>query len=229
MHNANKKTYWMAGAVALVLIVFFLLPRHIFGLPQVALSQGGGPVSEATVPAQILSDQPGAVQAPVPAPTDVAVYVCGDVRRPGVYALSSKLRVTDAIKKAGGALTDADLDQLNLAQPLVDAMKIEVPKQGQVLASASGLAPAGGLDGNGMRRGRHSGRSSHKLQPGQTLDVNTATESELTALPGVGPGLARRIVEYRAANGPFQSVDDLQNVSGIGPSKFDRMQPYVRL
>ncbi|MBV8670700.1 MAG: helix-hairpin-helix domain-containing protein, partial [Candidatus Eremiobacteraeota bacterium] len=79
-------------------------------------------------------------------------------------------------------------------------------------------------------RARHgSSRSSHKLQPGQTLDINTATETELTQLPGVGPGLARRIVEYRTANGPFQTVDDLQNVSGIGPSKFDRMAPYIRL
>jgi competence protein ComEA len=158
------------------------------------------------------------------------VYVCGAVRRPGVYMLTSSARVTDGIARAGGADPDADLEQLNLAEPLADAMKIDVPKKGQILPgtsveSAFSTSPGHGARPHSSRRGGGRG----KLQPGQTLNVNTASESELVALPGVGPGLARRIVEYRTANGPFQSVDDLQNVSGIGPSKFERMAPYIRL
>ncbi len=139
--------------------------------------------------------------------------------------------MADGIARAGGALPDADLEQLNLAQPLSDAMKIDVPKKGEhVIADAGfGTAPGPTASYGHRRAGRHGGRSSHKLQPGQTLDVNTASESELTSLPGVGPSLARRIVEYRTENGPFQSVDDLQNVSGIGAAKFDRMAPFIHL
>jgi competence protein ComEA len=193
------------------------------------------PVVEATVPGQLLAGDLGLsaspLPSPLPRPSEIAVYICGDVRRPGVYRFGSDLRVADGIARAGGALPDADLEQLNLAQPMNDAMKVDVPKKGERIftdtSSGAGLAPAAQY---GHRRASHrGGRSSHKLQPGQMLNVNTASESELTSLPGVGPGLARRILDYRTENGPFQSVDDLQNVSGIGPSKFDRMAPFIRL
>jgi competence protein ComEA len=192
------------------------------------------PRVEATVPGQLLAgdfSSSAPLQAASPPPSDIAVYVCGDVRRPGVYRFGSNLRVADGIARAGGALPDADLEQLNLAQPLNDAMKIDVPKKGEHIAAdvSFGAALAPGPAYAHRRASRHGGRSSHKLQPGQTLDVNTASESELTSLPGVGPGLAKRIVDYRTDNGPFQSVDDLQNVSGIGASKFDRMAPFIRL
>ena len=114
-------------------------------------------------------------------------------------------------------------------------MKIDVPMKGQSFTAqiespetTRSASPRGTSTG---RSGRHSSSrgGSHKLSTGQTLDINTATESELTQLPGVGPSLARRVVEYRTANGPFQMADDLQNVSGIGPSKFAKMEPFIRV
>ena len=225
MHNPKHLRFWLAGA-AVIFLLGFVVAR-----PGNNPASSGVAVAQATVPAALFAPQnPTApTQSPVTTPTALAVYVCGAVHRPGVYMLSAGLRVDDAIDRAGGALPNADLEQLNLAQTLTDAMKIAVPKKGQVLAAFSTQEAV--LAGTAMtHRSRHrSGRSSHKLQPGQTLDINTATEEELTQLPGVGPGLARRIVEYRTANGPFQTVDDLQNVSGIGPSKFDRLAPYIRL
>jgi competence protein ComEA len=185
------------------------------------------PPQLAVVGAQATPD--GSVGTPPPAPTRVVVYVCGSVKHPGVYDMAAGSRVADGIDRAGGALGDADLEQLNLAQPLADAMKIDVPRKGEHPLVASGLESAPSSTGTSSSRRRHGGRSSHKLQPGQTLDVNTASEAELTQLPGVGPSLAARILEYRTENGPFQSIDDLQNVSGIGPSKLDKMAPYVRL
>jgi competence protein ComEA len=157
------------------------------------------------------------------------------VRKAGVYILPSGSRVVDAIAQAGGAAENADLEQLNLAEPLADAMKVDVPVKGQQLAVPAGIAysasSTGTQDASAPRSGRHrSSRSgSHKLAAGQTIDINTASESELTQLPGVGPSLARRIVEYRTANGPFQLPDDLQNVSGIGANKFAKMEPFIRL
>ena len=151
------------------------------------------------------------------------------MKNPGVYRFAQGARVVDALAKAGGALRLADLEQLNLAEPLVDAMKIDVPAKGRLLADGSlgGVTLVAGRPAH--RRSRGHGGSRHKLQPGQTLDINTASAEDLTQLPGVGPGLARRIIDYRQTNGPFESVDDLQNVSGVGPSKFENLAPFVRL
>lgn len=228
MHPSNNLRWWIGGTVALLLVVGFVLPRHAFSAVTAASI---APSVNATVPAQLLAADQSANPSAVPSPpSQIAVYVCGNVRRPGVYTFRNGLRVADGIARAGGALAEADLEQLNLAEPLTDAMKIDVPKKGQILATRladDGTSSSGNRRSH--RRARHSSRASHKLQPGQTLDINTAGESDLTALPGVGPGLARRIVEYRTANGPFQSADDLQNVSGIGASKFDLIAPYIRV
>jgi competence protein ComEA len=226
MDKSKHVGFLIAGAAAAVVLLAYFFPKH--NLAGAAL-----PAAQATVPPQLLTSEaqaspdfsPTNVQA---TPSRVVVYVCGHVRRPGVYEMPSGARVADGISRAGGALAGADLEQLNLAQPLADAMKVDVPRKGEHTALA--LATEDTFAQPASHRARHYGsRSSHKLQPGQTLDINAASEAELTQLPGVGPSLAARIVEYRTENGPFQSVDDLQNVSGIGPSKFDKMLPYVRL
>lgn len=177
-----------------------------------------------------------------PSPGEIAVYVCGAIRHVGVFRLAPGSRVVDAVAQAGGLAGDADPEAINLAEPLVDGMKIDVPKKGArpsmysfdgggaTYEVASTGSSATGSSSHRSTHHRSSGRSgASKLQPGQTVDVNSASESELERLPGVGPSLARRIIEYREANGPFATPDDLQNVSGIGPSKFAKMEAFVRV
>lgn len=215
-----------------------LLAAGMF-IPRVAPQ---APVADpATVPPDLSAAQDASSPTPFPAnsaPVSLAVYVCGAVRKAGVYTLNAGARVVDAIALAGGASSSADLEQLNLAEALSDGMKIDVPVKGQIIAQDAGsdslTAAAAYANAGGQRASRtgrhHSSRGgAHKLQAGQTLNVNTAGETELTQLPGVGPSLARRIIEYRQANGPFQTADDLQNVAGIGPSKFAKMEPYIRV
>lgn len=220
----------MVGAGAAAVVAAFAVSHHPGGI-----GSGATAPVQATVPPRLGAGDDTGTLGPPPVPTALVVYVVGAVKKPGVYMLRSGGRVVDAVARAGGADKDADLSLLNLAEPLVDAMKIAVPKKGDARRSVavdlvSTVDPASTENGGARQASRrHSGRSSHKLQPGQTLDVNTATAAELVALPGVGPGLARRIIEYREQNGRFQTVDDLQNVSGIGPSKFEKMQPYVHL
>ena len=185
--------------------------------------------------ASLAPSEPVLGQASLAPSPSLHVYVCGAVRKPGVYVLPPSARVIDAIAQAGGAAENSDLEQLNLAQPLTDAMKVDVPVKGQQASPAMGAADFTGSTiaastASGRSSRHRSGRSSsHKLSAGQTLDINTASESDLVQLPGVGPSLARRIVEYRTANGPFQMPDDLQNVSGIGASKFAKMEPFIRI
>lgn len=215
----------IAGCAVVALAVGFLMPRPTgFAVHEAA--------ANATVPPQLTrSDLVLPSVDATPTASSATVDVCGAVRRPGVLEFAPGARVIDALNRAGGPLSDADLDQVNLAQPLVDAMKLCVPRKGQVAVGDVALASDASAAYQPARHHRRSshGRSSHKLSPGQTLDVNTASVQELTQLPGVGPGLAQRIVDFRAQNGPFQTVDDLQNVPGLGPSKFDRLEPYVRL
>jgi len=194
-------------------------------------------------PQPIASADLGAFAAPAsPSTGQLAVYVCGAIRHVGVFRLASGSRVVDAVTQAGGLAGDADSEAINLAEPLVDGMKIDVPKKGAHPATysfdggsatddvASTGASATGSSSHRSTHHRSSGRSGvSKLQPGQSVDVNTASENDLERLPGVGPSLARRIIEYRQANGPFTTPDDLQNVSGIGPSKFAKMEAFVRV
>jgi len=132
-----------------------------------------------------------------PSPSPLIVDVAGAVRKPDVYEFTEGDRIVDAIDAAGGATAKASLESLNLAAPLTDGLQVLVPKQapGQV----SGAPPVAGSGG-----------------PAALVNVNTASATELEELPGIGEVIAQRIVDYRTQNGPFTSVDDLLDVSGIG-------------
>ena len=237
MERFKPHMRWAAVVLAAIALAFaFLAPRR--SDPVALPDDSPPPMSQADVP----------TTAPAPAATATsvqqAVYVVGAVRHAGVFRFAPGSRVVDAVDDAGGFSSDADPEAINLAAPLVDGMKIDVPKKGaRPVYSAD--AASGAVDDNAFATGptssapassrhasrhRSSGRSgASKLAPGQTIDVNTASETDLERLPGVGPSLARRIVEYRQANGPFATPDDMQNVSGIGPSKFAKMEPFIRL
>jgi len=150
--------------------------------------------------------------------SSVTVHVAGQVKKPGVYTLPSGSRIRDALQQAGGAKPDADLDGVNLAEPLSDGQKIYVPHKAETRIAAVFREP---------RAGESSSRSSTKSPPRFPLDINRATAEELEQLPGIGPVLAARIVEYRQMRGRFQSVDELLEVRGIGPKRLEQIRPYV--
>jgi len=147
-----------------------------------------------------------------PEPTRILVDVAGWVRRPGVYEFDEGDRVIDAIEAAGGARSGAALDSLNLAAPLADGTQVLVPRR----ATGGGAAPAPG----GTVPGASAGAAS-------LTNLNTASATELEALPGIGEVLAQRIVDYRTANGPFTSVDQLTDVSGIGDAILAEVRDLV--
>lgn len=146
-------------------------------------------------------------------PTCVVVHVVGAVRRPGVFRLPAGSRAEDAVSAAGGALGSAQLAALNLARVVGDGEQIVVPKRGETAVSANSAASAAGVSSGSTAGGK--------------VNLNTASETELDALPGVGPATAKRIVEDRAANGPFRAPEDLMRVPGIGPKKYDAMKDML--
>ncbi len=143
----------------------------------------------------------------------VVVHVSGAVQRPGVYELREGMRVIDAIEMAGGGTEKSDIHQLNLAETLYDGQKIYVPVKGEEM----------GYVGSGSGGKSSAGSTTRKL------NLNTASIEELEDLPGIGPTLATRIVEYREKHGPFRKVEQLMNVSGIGIKKFESLKDKVRI
>ena len=162
-------------------------------------------------PVTIAESGPGAAQPEVSSPTAtpalLIVDVAGAVRKPGVYEFAEGDRVVDAIERAGGPMPKADLSLLNLAAMLVDGTQILVPKTGPPVTGAPGGAAPGSSGG--------------------LVNINTASATELETLSGIGEVLAGTIVEYRDQNGPFVSVDDLLDVSGIGPATLEEIRDQV--
>jgi competence protein ComEA len=152
----------------------------------------------------------------------------GQVRRPGVVRLPPGSRVLDAVQAAGGATTSADLNHLNLARPVADGEQIVVPKPGDSVAVAGGPG-AGGPDAGGVAPGASGQGSASAGSAGGIVDLNTADATALDSLPGVGPVIAQRILDWRTQHGRFSSVDELGEVSGIGDKLLAQIGPKVRV
>lgn len=182
--------------------------------------------------------EPLLVAAPAntgPGQAKVVVHVAGQVRSPGVYTLPLGARVRDAIQKAGGAKPGAALDALNLAQVLQDGEKLFVPSATAPEAISPAPAPApGSPQPQSARRVVGPAEGKPRLAPNRKIAINSASAQELQALPGIGPAYAAQIVAYRerlrAANGKgFTSIEQLMEVPGIGPKRFQMLRAHVVL
>lgn len=146
----------------------------------------------------------------------VVVDVVGQVGRPGLVSLPAGSRVADAITAAGGATPEADVSLLNQARLVIDGEQIRVPRPGEVIAAAPGAAAPGAAGGAGGG-------------VGALVSLNSADLATLDGLPGVGPVLAQRILDWRSEHGRFTSVDELGEVSGIGDKLMSQLRPRVTL
>lgn len=168
------------------------------------------------------SRAPGPVALTTPPPAaPVRVHVAGEVSWPGVYVLPAGSRVQDAILAAHGPTPLADLRRLNLAAPVRDGDRVAVPRIVQPPGPWEGVRPNPGTAGPDA--------ATAAGEPPPLVNVNTATAAELERLPGIGPVLARRIVEHREASGLFRRLEDLREVKGIGPKLYRRLEPLLRL
>ena len=151
----------------------------------------------------------------VPTLAPIAVDVSGAVQNPGVYFLDQGSRVEDAITAAGGFQTDAYTESINLAAPLTDGSKVLVPlRQNLTNASETSQDPPD-VD-----------QAAQTVFP---ININTASKEILMQLPGIGEVKAQAIIDYRNQNGPFTSLEQIQEVSGIGPATFDKLKELITI
>jgi competence protein ComEA len=181
--QSQKRALLIIGSVLLILSVFIV-------------ARGNSQLSQAIEVIPITIAEP-----------EIFVDVTGAVNNPGVYTLTGKSRVIDAIKAAGDSAPGADLSTINLARVLNDGEQIYVDS---TVVNSRGVRVS-------------------KAIPRGPININRATARQLDALDGVGPVIAQRIVDYRKINGSFLSIDDLQKVSGIGAAKFAQIKAKVRI
>lgn len=156
--------------------------------------------------------------------TTIVVHVVGQVAHPGVVTLPAGSRIGEAVTRAGGPLPGADVARLNLAQFLADGEQVYVPRPGE-----DPPAPIGGAGGAGGPGGGADGGPAGSSTVAAVVDLNSADLAGLDTLPGVGPVLAQRIVDWRVQHGRFSAIDELGEVSGIGDKLLEQLRPLVRV
>jgi len=196
----------VAGAAFTSLVSAILLGAVLFGFRK---------PDPAPIVIRPITPPPTPTRAPTATPEPIQEYVSGAVARPGVYALPWDSRVEQAIAAAGGSTADADLLRVNLAQRVHDEQQIYVPHKSEavtpVLPTPVSPTPSTGTSST----------------PGQKVNINTGNAAELEALPGIGPVLAQRIIDYRQTNSPFRRPEDIKNVKGIGDVTFERLRDLI--
>jgi competence protein ComEA len=162
---------------------------------------------QPNTPIVISTPLPDPTSLPDPTPAPIRVHVSGAVHQPDVYEFPAGCMVKDAIEAAGGPTDSANLDGVNLAVELHDQQQVYVPRQGEAVPMSPASAGGGAVSG--------------------PVNINTATATELEALPGIGPKTAEAIVEYREANGSFETIEDIMDVPGIGEGTFEKIRDGI--
>ncbi|MCF6096623.1 helix-hairpin-helix domain-containing protein [Thermovorax subterraneus] len=197
----REKILLFALASVSLMAAVFAYRAFFVKVPDVAFKLEGGkaiPVFESENNSGEVSDE-----------VKIVVHVAGAVKNPGVYELKEGSRVIDAVKAAGGYISEADVTGINLAKKLQDEDKIYIPRLGE---SAAFDGVSGGVS-----------------PPDGKININSAGIDELDKLPGIGLALAQRIIDYRNQHGPFKSIEELKNVSGIGEKRFEEIKNLVKV
>lgn len=199
MNNINKNQLIIAGIIITMIIIVVI---YIFSIkPQATPNYDNLEVEETSQTEEKVEE------------TKIKVHIAGSVVTEGIIELEDGARVADAIKEAGGMTADANTKKINLAQKLQDGQKIYIPNQNEteedILENLGETIEANSINTNSK------------------VNINTATQTELELLTGIGPSIASKIISYRKENGKFKTIEDIKNVPGIGEAKFASIQEQI--
>lgn len=155
----------------------------------------------------------------------IVIYITGAVKNEGIYELDKNSRIADSIEKAGGLTEDANIDNINLAYVLEDGMKVYIPNNSDKneLKDDTNIYVSKENDNTSSSKNSNSNAQNNKI------NINTATQAELETLPGIGPSIATKIINYRKENGKFTNIEDIKKVSGIGDSKYNQIKDLIKI
>jgi len=198
----RKFRFHVAGLGLIALIVGGLIGHYGFPGDQPTPESAQDPASP---------NWPGTGDQAIATPWPISIYISGAVTKAQVVELPAGSLVADALDRAGGAGADADLDAVNLAAPLMDNQHVVIPRLTDRVSSAA------------------TEQLSASSKPAALVDINIASPDELESLPYIGASKAADIVSYRTANGPFERIEDIQNVPGIGPTTYERIAHLITI
>lgn len=206
IENLNQKQKIIIGIAVLVVIagiaIYFFITNN---------QKGDFDINEIMVKEEIGEDKGDTIM----------VHITGEIKEPGIIELPSEARIADAIEAAGGVTEEADLEEVNLAFVLSDGQKVYIPNKSEKEISGEKVYITAGSGNNVIVEDKVEGGKNQKV------NINEAKQEDFEQLPGIGPSIAKRIVEYREQNGKFTSIDELQEVKGIGEAKFENIKEYV--
>ncbi len=152
---------------------------------------------------------------------EITIYVTGAVNKPGLVKVAEGARAADAINACGGLLPIADSEKINLAQNLKDGQQLKVPEKER----SNSNVDKSKIDKSKIDKSKAD--MSKNGGSGEMVNINTADEKALDTLPGIGPAMAKRIIEYRETEGLFQSIEDIKKIRGIGDAKFEKLKDKI--
>ena len=152
----------------------------------------------------------------------VVIHITGEVKKPGVVKLKQGTRIEDVISAAGGLTENADISNVNLAYVVEDGTKIRIPSSDEENNDEQYITTDSGKD---IVVSNENNESPNNI----FVNINTATQTELEQLPGIGASIATRIIDYRSKNGKFKSIEDIKNVTGIGDSKYEKIKDNIKV
>ena len=185
--------------------------KQLFVLMIILLAAAGGTYYGLYSEEQAVVLDAAATAESSPPKQEITVYVTGAVNKPGLVKVPEGARAADAVNACGGLLPTADGEKINMAQSLKDGQQLKVPEK----AGTNGKTDSGKMD------------KTKAADSGEKVNINTADEKALDTLPGVGPAMAKRIIEYRESEGAFQSIEDIKKIRGIGEAKFAKMKDKI--
>ncbi len=248
LRSARVSPPWRAviGAAVVVVLAISVMTWRILSASALSepVATGYTPTPGRT-PAAGASQEPAAiVSSPAAAPGEASavstpltaqarphlvIHVIGKVARPGVVNVPDGSRVQDVVTAAGGPVKGADLTAVNLARRAIDGEQLVIPQVGEVPPPAPPGAPGVPASGAAPAGSGGAPAGTGGATPGAVIDLNTADQATLETLPGVGPVLAARILQWRAEHGRFSSVEELAEVSGVGEKRYAELAPRVRV
>lgn len=152
----------------------------------------------------------------------IIVHVTGAVKKTGIVKLSKGARIYDAIEMSGGSLEEADLSKINLAYLLEDGQKVYIPFIGELTENGENIEYITSDFGNNSSIIQDTNKGGN-----EKVNINTANQTELETLPGIGTATAEKIIDYRSKNGKFNTIEDIQNVKGIGQAKYENIKENI--
>ena len=211
--SPRERVLYFLAFVACLGICGFVGAQYFKRAPEIVLK-----------PLESLNDQKSTTQG------DVVVHVVGAVKKPGLLKLSNECRVNDAVLRAGGSTSNADLEAINLAARLVDGSQVLVPRKGtNDVETVVDAYRGGGAETYYAHRSSAASLKSSGTPGSGSVSLNGGSQAQFESLPQIGPATARKILEYRKSTGGFSSVEELLKVNGIGPKKLAAIRKYVRL